>query len=288
MPELPEVETIRRELEKVLPGQTVRRVEVRLPKIAHSSEKNLNQALVGKKVLRADRRAKVLLLAFSGDWNIVIHLKMSGQIIWQPTKGRLRVGGHPIPGGLDNLPNAYSHVIFHLSQGTLYFNDQRQFGYIKLLRGKALAGWLESQHYGPEPLRRTFTFTQFNTILDRHQKKKIKPTLLDQTVIAGVGNIYADESCFFAHILPTRRIASLTPAERQQLYRGIRHVMELSLKHKGTSADSYRTTNGDKGRMMPFLKVYGREGKPCKRCGGEVQKIVLAGRGTHFCPNCQR
>ena len=288
MPELPEVETIRRELSRSLPGQTVRSVSVRLPKIAHASETKLNRALKGKKMQSVGRRAKVLLLSFAGDWHIAIHLKMSGQIIWQPTTGRLRVGGHPIPGGLTNLPNAYSHVIFTMTGGTLYFNDQRQFGFLKLFHGEELAHWITKQHFGPEPLSAGFTIRQFEQILTRNAKKKIKPTLLDQTVIAGIGNIYADESCFFARILPTRKIGTLTKTERRQLYRGIRHVLQLSLKHKGTSADAYRTTNGDKGGMMPFLKVYGRAGKPCKRCGTPIKKFVLAGRGTHVCPRCQR
>ena len=288
MPELPEVETIRRELQTAIRGRKITRVEVNLPKIVKLPAATFRRALVGATVVDVHRRAKLVLFHLSSGWTMIIHLKMSGQLIWRPTKGKLRVGGHPIPGGLDNLPNKYSHVVFAMSGGTLFFNDQRQFGFVKLVKTAELDAWLKHEGYGPEPLERTFTLELFEAILHRHGKKRVKPTLLDQTVVAGLGNIYADESLHFAKIRPMRRINTLTPVERRDLFRGIQHVLTLSLKHKGTSADQYVTTTGEPGRMISFLKVYGREGERCKRCGGTIKKIVLAGRGTHFCPQCQR
>jgi len=288
MPELPEVETIRRDLEKVLPGRVVRGVEVRLEKMSNASTRTTRQRLVGQKVLAVHRRAKVLLIHFSGGWTVVIHLKMSGQIIWVPARGRLRVGGHPIPGGLNDLPNKYSHVIFSFTGGTMYFNDQRQFGYMKILSTSELVDWLTKQGYGPEPLEKHFTVAIFRDIVRKHSRKRLKPTLLDQTVIAGIGNIYADETCFYGRVLPQRRIETLTPQEQQGLYRGLRHVLELSLKNKGTTAQAYRTATGQKGGMLPFLKVYGRAGATCRRCSGTIRKTTFVGRGTHFCPDCQR
>lgn len=179
-------------------------------------------------------------------------------------------------------------MIFVLTGGTLFFNDQRQFGFVKLLPTKNLETWLADHGYGPEPLGDDFTREVFLNILKRHRVKRVKPTLLDQTVIAGIGNIYADEACHYAKIRPNRRIQSLTLMERTALWKGIRHVLQLSIKHKGTSASDYLRSNGEKGSMNKFLRVYGREGLLCKRCGGTIQKAFLAQRGTHFCPECQR
>lgn len=288
MPELPEVETIRRELQAVLPGRRIRRVDVHLAKIVKLSTASFRRRLVGAAIRRIGRRAKLLLIELSNNWTIIIHLKMSGQLIWRPKRGRMRVGGHPIPGGLDGLPNTYSHVVLTLNGGTLFFNDQRQFGFVKLVSTDQLKAWLQAVGYGPEPLVAAFTFDVFVDILRRHARQRIKPTLMDQSVIAGVGNIYADEACFAARIRPARRIATMNRHERRALYRGLRAVMELSLRKKGTSADAYLTTNGQKGGMMPCLKVYGRGGQACRRCGTTITKTVLAGRGTHYCSHCQR
>lgn len=288
MPELPEVETIARELQQVMPHSRVTNVVVSLPKIVKLPTATFKRKILRSTIRRVLRRAKLLLIDCSSGWTIIIHLKMSGQLIWRSKTGRLRVGGHPIPHGVEDLPNKYSHVIFTTNRGTLFFNDQRQFGFVKLIATNKLEQWLEEQGYGPEPLSPDFTLPVFEAILFRHRVKKMKPTLMDQTVIAGVGNIYADEALFYAKIRPTRRIKTLTRTERRQLWRGIRQVMTLSIKHKGTTADAYRTANGQKGGMMPFLRVYGRANQPCKRCNGTIKKITLAGRGTHFCPQCQR
>lgn len=288
MPELPEVETIARELNTVLPDRRIIGVEVRLPKIVKMPVATFRRRVTGATIKRVERRAKLLLITLRHGWTIIFHLKMSGQLIWQPRHGRMRIGGHPIPGGILNLPNKYSHVIFRCSGGTLYFNDQRQFGFVKLITTNKLDAWLAEQGYGPEPLDSTFTLPHFLEILKTHQRKRIKPTLMDQRVIAGVGNIYADEACFFAGIRPSRRITTLTMAERMALYRGIRSVLTLAIKKKGTTADAYRTATGDKGSMLPFLKVYGRGNKKCKRCGHLITRTVLASRGTHYCSHCQR
>ncbi|MBI2984674.1 MAG: bifunctional DNA-formamidopyrimidine glycosylase/DNA-(apurinic or apyrimidinic site) lyase [Candidatus Kerfeldbacteria bacterium] len=287
MPELPEVETIVRELQAVVPGARVRSVAVSLPKIVKLPVPRLRRAVLGSTIRHVHRRAKLVLIDLSSGWTLVIHLKMSGQLIWRPRRGRLRVGGHPIPQGTTGWPNKYSHVIIGASTGTLFFNDQRQFGHLKLVKTSELEQWLEEQEYGPEPLADDFTVELFLDLLRHHRRKRLKPTLMDQTVVAGVGNIYADEACHFARVRPQRRIASLTRRERRALYRGLRHVMALAIKHRGTSAYVYRRTDGGRGGMRPFLRVYGRGGQPCRRCGGAIIKTTLAGRGTHYCPNCQ-
>ncbi len=288
MPELPEVETITRELQRVLPGRKIRQVTVGLPKIVQLPLAKFRKQLLGARIRRVHRRAKLVLIALSNGQTIIIHLKMSGQLIWQDSKDHQVVGGHPIPGGTLNLPNRYSHVILQLRGGTLFFNDQRQFGFVRLVPTRELEAWLEAHGYGPEPLADDFTLVLFLQILKRHRAKRIKPTLMDQTVIAGIGNIYADEACHFAKIRPSRRIGSLSVRERRALWQGIRHVLRLSIKHHGTSSSDYRRSNGQQGSMNKFLRVYGRTGLPCRRCGHLIVKTVLAQRGTHYCPHCQR
>jgi len=287
MPELPEVETITRELNRAMIGATVRVVDIRLPKMVKLPPAMLRRALIKARLQRVYRRAKLCLFDFSNGQTMVIHLKMSGQLIWQGS-GRTVVGGHPIPGGTTELPNRYSHFIVSTSRGTLYFNDQRQFGFVRIIPTKRLPAWLESQGYGPEPLSGEFTYDLFLKIMRRHQAKRVKPVLLDQRVIAGIGNIYADEACHFSRVRPHRRIKTLSGRELKALFRGIRHVLMLSIRHGGTSVSDYRRSNGTKGSMNRYLRVYGRAGQQCHRCGTTIVKNVLAQRGTHFCPGCQR
>jgi formamidopyrimidine-DNA glycosylase len=289
MPELPEVETIARQLNRHLPGARITAVMIRLPKLIKVAIRRFRRAVVKSRVRWIHRRAKLLLVELSSGVTMVIHLKMSGQLIWQPAHGRAVIGGHPIPGGTEALPNKYTHVVFITNRGRLYFNDQRQFGFLKLMPTATLRGWLEDQGYGPEPLSHGFTLEAFVAILRRHRVKRLKSTLMDQRVIAGIGNIYADEACHVARLKPWRRIRTLTATERRALFHALGHVIRLSLKHHGTSAEHYRTTDGQKGRMSRFLRVYRRAGQPCRRGdGGVIKKITLQGRGTHYCPVCQR
>jgi formamidopyrimidine-DNA glycosylase len=288
MPELPEVETIARGLQAVLPRSRITNALVRLPKLVKLPLPRFRRQVVGSSVRRVHRRAKLLLVELSSGWTLLIHLKMSGQLIWSPRRGRSLVGGHPIPGGTENLPNQYTHVIIQTNRGRLFFNDQRQFGFMKLIRTAELERWLEAQGYGPEPLEAAFTFNLFAAILRRHRVKRLKPTLLDQRVVAGVGNIYADEACHYAGVKPWRRIRRLTRTEQRSLFRGLRHVLRLAIRHNGTTVEFYRMANGQPGQMNRWLRVYGRTGQPCRRCGATVKKTVLAGRGTHYCSRCQR
>lgn len=288
MPELPEVETIRRGLHRVLPGARIERVTIDLPKMVKYPLGAFRKAIVGSRVSDIQRRAKLVLIELDSGWTVIIHLKMSGQLIWRAKGGALKVGGHPIPHGTEHLPNKYSHVIFTTDHGTLFFNDQRQFGFVKIVKSLDLPRWLIEEGYGPEPLEKAFTLEVFSAILKRHAKKRVKPTLMDQTVLAGIGNIYADEACFAARVRPTRRISTMTEKERRDLYHGLLAILRLAIAKKGTTADAYRTANGKPGKMMDYLKVYQRTGLRCLRCRGTIQKITLAGRGTHFCPDCQR
>lgn len=288
MPELPEVETVRRELASVLQRRRLRGVAVHLAKMVRSSRASLRRAFRGARVTAVRRRAKLLLIELSTGWTAVVHLKMSGQLIWKPTRGRLRGGGHPIPGALDVLPNRYSHLIFHFAGGDLFFNDLRQFGWLCVVRTAELPRWLEQQGFGPEVVDGQLALDAFEARLRQRRRSRLKTSLLDQRFVAGLGNIYADEALFAARLKPTRRVGSLTRVERVALFRGITHVLALGVAKGGTTLRFFRRPNGARGGMKPYLKVYGRDGQPCRRCRATIVKTRVANRGTHLCPHCQR
>jgi len=286
MPELPEVETIVRQLDHRLTGLVFGQTEISYPKIISPlSPTGFAKKLVGQEVLRVYRRAKIIIIELSGDQSILIHLKMTGQLIFQPAKTspvNLIVGGHP-----QTDPSKHTRAILSFRDGSsLRFNDLRKFGWLKLVnqetREKILAP------HGVEPLTKNFTTKLFAELVARYLKRKIKQLLLDQTLVAGLGNIYVDEACFRAKILPTRTAQTLTHSETTALHREIIAVLKHSIKKKGTSARNYVISDGTKGGFVPYLNVYGRGGLPCKTCGTPINKIKLNGRGTHFCPKCQK
>ncbi len=285
MPELPEVETIRRELNRKIKGKIIKSVEVKVSKLVNLTVKEFNRRLVGAKINSVGRRAKLIIIDLLGPNFLLIHLKLTGQLIYEPVAGRISVGGHPIKIG--PMPGPFTHIIFNFSDGSkLYFNDIRKFGYVKLINDEQMSA--VGKEFGPEPLAPSFSLEKFKKILGRYPNRRIKQILMDQHLIAGIGNIYADESCFYARIRPTRKVATLDDSEIRKLYNGIRLVLKKSLAQGGTSADTYVRTDGREGGFVPFLNVYGREGEPCKGCHGKVKKIRLNNRGTHFCPSCQK
>ncbi len=275
MPELPEVETVRRQLESLVVGRQIKAIEVRFAGRLNLPAKKFISTLIGKKLLAVRRRSKLLLLDFSGGWTIACHLKMTGR--W------LLVAQ-------DTTPTKHAHLVFHLSKNQdLWFEDTRKFGYLKLLPTKDVEEDILKHHqYGPEPLEKSFDLKTFSSCIAKGGKAKIKPLLMNPMCIAGIGNIYADESCFDAQIRPDRPANSLTSTELSRLYRGLQKVLTRSLAVGGTSSESYLDVYGHKGGNVPLLKVYGRDGKKCKRCGHVISKTRLAGRGTHFCEKCQK
>lgn len=289
MPELPEVETITRELRKKLIGKTISKVEVRHPKtVAPTTPKQFAERIRNQKISNLSRRAKMILIKFDSDLTLVVHLKMTGQLIFVPNhpnrKGKVIRGGHPMDD--TQTPGRHTRIIFHLENGTLYFNDLRKFGWVRIQDEK-----LESHiknNYGPEPLDKSFSLDIFQKIIRRFPNRTVKKILLDQSLIAGVGNIYADEACHLSQIRPDKIAGRLTGAEIALLYKNIRGVLKLSISKKGTSSKNYRRSDGTVGGFMSYLKVYGRENKKCKTCGTLIKKIKHAGRGTHFCPRCQK
>ncbi len=286
MPELPEVETLRRELTSKIIGKTIKGIEVDTAKLINVPLKVLNQKIKNQKIKSVSRRAKVLIWGLTNGFNLLIHLKLTGQLVFRSTKGKHSVGGHPI-NNLGELPNKFTHIIFNFTDGSrLFFNDIRKFGWLKLLNQEQLTKELAG--YGVEPLSQEFTLIKFKEILKKRPKAKIKQVLLDQKLISGIGNIYADESCFYAKIKPTRIIKTLKEKEIKDLYQGIKKILKFAVNKKGTSSDTYVQLDGSPGGMEKYLKVYGRAGEKCLRCGGVVKKIKLNGRGTSFCEKCQK
>ncbi len=282
MPELPEVETLRRELAGALPGRKIEAVKIFWPKtVAPSTPNVFSRQLRGQKITRVQRCAKILLLGLGPKQTLAIHLKMTGQLIFKPKKGRVVIGGHPAN------PERHTRAIFNFTDDSqLLFNDLRKFGWLRLVNRDETKA-IESAH-GPEPLSPVFTFKYFRQLLTRYPNRNLKTLLLDQKLIAGLGNIYVDESAHRAHILPQRRAASLQPSEVTKLYRAIKTVLRAAIKAGGTSARNYVKSDGQPGGFVPQLRVYGRVGELCRTCRhAKILKIKLAGRGTHYCQRCQ-
>ncbi len=284
MPELPEVETIRRGLLS-LQKQRIKKVTVRLPKIVRPA--GAERSLIGQRVLLIERRGKLLIFSLSSGDYLLIHLRMTGQLVYRPKPDKMFVGGHPIVNVLE-VPNKFTHAEIHFQdKGVLYYNDVRRFGYLKLA-AEAEVSKIKSG-YGPEPLDRSLTSKKWLTILAKKPKWSVKKLLLDQGQIAGIGNIYCDEACFYTGIKPMRLVGSLNQAQKIALLKNIRKVLNLSIKYGGTSFNSYVQSQGYQGQFYNLLKVYGRGGQLCQQCKKtSIEKIKFAGRGTHYCPRCQK
>lgn len=289
MPELPEVETIRRGLAGRLTGKKITAVEVKKERLVRGSKATFRKALLGQKIAGIERRGK--LLAFRLDPNsdkkyLLIHLKMTGQLIYR-FGSQTVLGGHGEGVQPEELPNKYSYIIFTFADGSkLFFNDRRQFGYMKVASAEEKeAIW---QAFGIDPLdRRLYSWERFRQALGG-RKTLLKMVLLNQRVIAGIGNIYADEICFAAKVRPQRRISSLREAELKALYKASLKIITAAVRARGTTFSDYRDAAGRMGGFHKLLKVYGRGGAACVRDGATLKKIRAAGRGTVYCPICQR
>jgi formamidopyrimidine-DNA glycosylase len=274
MPELPEVETIRRQLEKEVVGRRVEDVEVRFAGRLNVPAKRFAAALAGASFASVGRRAKLLILGFSNGQSVLVHLKMTG-------------GFRLVPKG--SVPAKHDHVVFRLSgPHDLFFSDFRKFGYLKLVPTADVAGRLEEIGFGPEPLEKGFTAERLEECLMRHPRLKVKQALMNQCCVAGVGNIYADESLWAAKIAPTRPVRLVKKGELARLRDAVVASLKASIRRRGTSADNYYDLYGKEGTNVRYLNAYGRGGEPCPRCGTTLKKIRLAGRGTVYCPKCQK
>lgn len=286
MPELPEVETVRKGLEKVLVGQTIRSGDILYKKSFFPAKGLTAKSLAGLKVKSVARQGKALVISLSKDLSLLIHLKMTGQLIYIDKKARLNLG-HPSNDFVARMPSSHTRVIFHFAKGTLYFNDQRKFGWVKLLPSPLVAEDKFIQKLGIEPFDKRFTPDYLWSIIQRRPKSNIKAIISDQSLVAGLGNIYSDEALFFASIFPTRLGKNVKRAEAIKLASAMKKVLELGIKYNGTSLTHHRTPEGSTGDMQKFLMVYDRKGSPCKKCKTIIKKIRLNGRGTNYCPKCQ-
>lgn len=289
MPELPEVETVRRGLSALIVGKVIQEVSSDTEKSFPNTKADVNQFLVGSTITAIRRRAKLLIVTLSTGYSLLIHLKMTGQLVFVGKTPESRFGaGHPSASLVNALPDKSTRVTLLFTDGTkLFFNDQRKFGWMRLLPTIEIPNINFMQTVGPEPLSKNFTSDIFIQRFRRRLRTNIKAALLDQAVIAGVGNIYADESLWGAKIHPKRIVASIRDEELTLLYHELRRVMNLAIRKGGSSSRNYVNAEGKRGSYLDFARVFRREGLPCPRCGTTIEKLRVAGRGTHICPTCQ-
>ncbi|MBR3246500.1 bifunctional DNA-formamidopyrimidine glycosylase/DNA-(apurinic or apyrimidinic site) lyase [Candidatus Saccharibacteria bacterium] len=278
MPELPEVETIRRGLNKFILKESITSTDV-------LCEKSFIGTPITGTVISIRRFGKALVIDLDNQQSLMIHLRMTGQLIYD---GKSRyAAGHPSDNFTADLPNRQTRVVLHFKNGTLYFNDQRKFGFIKVLPTSEVEKDSFIKKLAKEPW--DMTSDEFYDKLQKHPHSCIKATILDQSIITGLGNIYADEALFASRIHPERRSGTLTRQEADLLLESARAVMDRSIESGGSTMATYVKADGTKGDYLElFAQVFRREGKPCPRCGTEIIKIKVAGRGTHVCPHCQK
>jgi formamidopyrimidine-DNA glycosylase len=304
MPELPEVETVVKELRSKLKNKTIKEVRVLLSKmvsVGPATLPNLRKTdeamalqfaktLKGKKITGVNRRAKMIIIDLAGKFAVLVHLKMTGQLIFLDKKHldkQLRLFNietyEPV-----RLPAKSTHIIIEFTDGgRLFYNDFRQFGYMKLVTDKELPQVAELAGFGPEPLDRKFTYKEFEKLLKKRANAPIKPWLMDPTVIAGIGNIYSDEIAYFARVRPTRKVKSLKDSEKKLLYKGIKKILQDAVDHYGSSVGDFVRPSGDWGTYGLLHKVYGRAGEKCKSCGAVIKSLKFNGRTGSFCPKEQ-
>jgi formamidopyrimidine-DNA glycosylase len=289
MPELPEVETVRLGLQQFLPDKAVTAETHDWAKSFPNAPQDVRRFLVGAKILAVKRRAKVLIIELDTKYSLIIHLKMTGQLVYVGKDGRFGAG-HPNDSLVAELPDKSTRVTLTFADGSrLFFNDQRKFGWMRLLPTAEVPNIDFFQKVGPEPLGVDFTAEAFQERLLRRKNSGIKAALLDQTVIAGVGNIYADESLWSAKIHPETLVKNIGDKKLNTLFIELRKVLELSIKKGGSSDKNYINAEGKKGSYLSFANVFRRQGQACPRHPETlIVKIKVVGRGTHICPKCQK
>ncbi|MFH1822529.1 MAG: bifunctional DNA-formamidopyrimidine glycosylase/DNA-(apurinic or apyrimidinic site) lyase [Patescibacteria group bacterium] len=312
MPELPEVETIKNDLNKKILRKKIIDLKILNKKSVKPNLNFFSKTLINLSITKIDRIGKLLIFYLSDRKHfLLIHLKMTGQLIYLPhpclrlpaqagadrlAKERelnsIIAGGHFLEGkqkitGIgESLPSKHTRIIFYFKdKSILYFNDLRKFGYARIVNEKELVNL--KKEFGIEPLNKNFTLDSFKKII-QGKKTNIKAVLLNQKFIAGIGNIYADEILFAAGIKPARQANKLKKSEIEKIFKATNSMIKKAIKHRGTTFRNFLDSSGKRGNFSDFLQVYGRAGERCKKCRqGTVKKIKLAGRGTHYCPVCQ-
>lgn len=272
MPELPEVETVRRGLEKLILGKKISNIDIRYPKMIKTDLDEFKRVLPGQVIQSMGRRGKYLIFYLS-DKVLISHLRMEGKYFYYP----------------DQVPERkHAHLFLRFEDGgTLVYEDVRKFGTMELLAPELLEAYFLSKKLGPEPTEQDFDLPTFQQALQK-SKKPIKSHLLDQTLVAGLGNIYVDEVLWRAQVHPSRLSNSLTAQEARKVHDETIKVLGQAVEKGGSTIRTYTNAFGEDGTMQEFHQVYDKAGQECSRCGSIIEKIQLGGRGTHFCPNCQR
>jgi len=269
MPELPEVETIRRTLAPRLLGQRIKDVDVRLPKLVSPGPRAFRALLKGRLIKDLRRRGKLLIVLLDAGLSLLIHLRMTGQLVYVAS-------GRPEP--------CYTHIVFELDRDRLAYADLRQFGWLEVVKRENLATHPVLRKIGPDPFE--MDEDTFLALLQR--SRTLKALLLDQALVSGLGNIYVDESLFRAGLHPRRLAHTLSVDEGRRLFKVIREVLEEAIALRGSSVRNYVDGEGVAGAFQTRHRVYQRRGKPCVVCGTPIAYAKVVGRGTYFCPHCQK
>jgi formamidopyrimidine-DNA glycosylase len=300
MPELPEVEALRLGLKSRLVGSKILKIKVKdgMGKLVSSNgttrQPNPLKVLefenlpISRTITELYRRAKNIMILLDDGALILVHLKMTGQLVFVSSDNVKVLGGHPMQESTQDLPHKHTYITFKLDTGTLYYNDVRQFGYV--LYFPSYTEFQKLNHFdklGAEPLSEDFDYNTFAKKL-KTKKSPLKKILLDQTIVVGCGNIYADEVCFASGVLPTRMCDTLTRNETQKLYDNIRRILKMAIEQGGSSVANYLLADGSRGNYADYHNVYGKKGKPCVVCGNLLSSGVIATRTTVFCTHCQR
>lgn len=291
MPELPEVETIVRDLNKKILGRTVKDIWFDAPKLIKIPKNPLafKKEIIGRKIEKVERRGKNIIFRLSGGRVMLIHQKMTGHLLvgrWRRDKNKwIAIES----GYLREKVNDYIHLMFDLDNGWQFaLSDLRKFAKVLVIDEKKFAELEDVKNLGPEPLEKKFTFDKFKETLARKKSGRIKQVLMEQNVIAGIGNIYADEILWEAKVAPLKNIAALSGNELEKIHKAMKKILTLALRRRGSSVSDYRDTAGKRGTYDLIRKVYRREGEKCPRCKTLIKRFKLAGRSGHYCPRCQR
>ncbi len=307
MPELPEVQTVVSALNLKLKNRKIKRVVVNMGKIISvgpqtvsnirfTTQKTVNEfarLLEGRKFLSVRRRGKMLIFDVDGPLSLLAHLKMTGQFIFEDKIQAKKTGSkyrilNKVTAPLVKLPCKFTHVVFYFTDGsTLYYNDMRQFGYLRIVKDEDLDKVKEFKDYGPEPLEKSFTFEVFKNSLTNRKKIPIKLALMDTKIVVGIGNIYSDEILYHARVLPDRQVDSLSTKELKAVFAQIKPVLQMGIKYKGSSVGDFVRPDGRWGSMGKHHFVYGRKKQPCLGCGTIIESMKMGGRTSSFCPKEQ-
>lgn len=271
MPELPEVETVVRGLARRIIGLEISSCRILSPHIRRDADGRMFKELMGQKVLGLNRRGKLIVIRISGGLILLVHLKMTGRLLLVKN---------------NQACDRHTHFLIRFKgDGELRFRDVRKFGFVKCFREEDLDDRPEIRSLGPEP--HEVSFPAFREILG-DRKGRIKSLLLNQAVLAGIGNIYADEILHRARIHPLTNASRLDQEKLNKLWRATRHILCRAIRYRGSSVRDYRDSGGREGRFQDYHRVYGREGEPCRRCGAGIKRMMVGGRGSYFCPGCQK